>query len=183
MKGNERKMKGNERKWKEMKGNERTWKEMEGNERKRNEMKGKWKENESKMKEKWKENERKMKGKWKETKGNQRKMKGKQKGNWKEMKRNERKWKEATRPWRKRPYGSSVRSYHHHRHHQEEGRGTQRKIENLFVNFLVIFSFKILFKKQFFLCLSGPPHTKAPAAKTIAPGKTQKKKMLPEKTV
>ena len=65
--------------------------------------------------------------------------------------------------------------YHHHRHHQEEGRGTQRKIENLFVNFLVIFSFKILFKKQYFLCLSGPPHTKAPAAKTIAPGKNGKK--------
>ena len=65
--------------------------------------------------------------------------------------------------------------YHHHRHHQEEERGTQRKIENLFVNFLVIFSFKILFKKTIFLCLSGPPHTKAHAAKTIAPGKNGKK--------
>ena len=55
-------------------------------------------------------------------------------------------------------------------------RGEEHKEKSkLFVNFLVIFSFKILFKKQFFLCLSGPPHTKAPAAKTIAPGKSGKK--------
>ena len=38
-----------------------------------------------------------------------------------------------------------------------------------------IFFQNFIKKKQFFLCLSGPPHTKAPAAKTIAPGKNGKK--------